>query len=518
MNDPLILTFDFGTQSLRCALVNKKGEIEGIIKKAYSPLYNSPKKGYAEQDPDYYWNFAVDALKELSKKYKDKLDRIIGSTITTFRDSSVYLDKDLKPIRPMILWLDQRTNEAKEPLPLLHKIAFALVGMTDTIVLNRKRTSAHWLKENEPENWKRVHKYVNISSYLVYKFTGKLCDSVASVTGHYPINFKARKWYKEGALKGRIFGVPSKMLCELKQPGEVLGLIKDEIADECGLPKGIKLYATGSDKGCETIGLGALNRDTAAISYGTACTVEVSNQKYYEPEKFLPAYPAAVPNWYNMEVQIYRGYWMIPWFYSQFATKLVDEAKLQEMSIEQLLNDRLKDIPPGSDGLVLQPYWGPALSRPLAKGLIIGFKDIHTRDHLYRAIIEGIAYGLLDGLISIQKSQKHKVKEIRISGGGSQSDTICQITADIFGLPVKRVQTFETTTLGASISAFLAAGEFNNIEEAIQEMTHVKDTFEPNEVDHEKYRYLFKKVYAHLYPSLKHVHKKVDYFDKKEFN
>ena len=112
------------------------------------------------------------------------------------------------------------------------------------------------------------------------------------------------------------------MLPELKQPGECLGQIKDEIADECGLPRGIKVYATGSDKACETVGLGALSRDIGAISYGTASTIEVSNQKYHEPEKFLPAYPAAVPNWYNMDVQIYRGYWMLTWFSREFAHEL----------------------------------------------------------------------------------------------------------------------------------------------------------------------------------------------------
>lgn len=516
MQNPLILTLDFGTQSVRAALVNKKGEIEAIVKKRYDPVCVSPKKGYAEQDPDFYYNYAIDSLSKLANENKDKLDRIIGSTLTTFRDSSVYLDENLKPVRPMILWTDQRTSDAKEPLPFIHKLLFALVGMTDTIELNRKRTMAHWLKENEPESWKRIRKYVNISGYLVYKLTGNLADSAASVTGHYPINFKKRRWHKEGALKGGIFGIPQSMLCELKQPGEVLGNISDEVAKKCGLPKGIKVYASGSDKGCETIGLGALDKSIGAISYGTACTIEVSNKKYHEPEKFLPAYPAAIPDWYNMEVQIYRGYWMLTWFTREFASELMDEAKIENIAVEEVLNRGLNSIPPGSDGLILQPYWGPALSRPLAKGMIIGFTDIHTRNHLYRAIIEGIAYGLRDGLQSIEKSQRHKVKELRISGGGSQNDAICQITADIFGLPVRRVQTYETTTLGASMSAFLAAGEFNNIDEAIDAMSHIKDTFHPNAEAHEKYEYLFNKVYLNLYPSLKKVHKRVDYFAKKK--
>ena len=516
-NKPVVLTLDFGTQSVRASLINKEGNILHIVKESYSPAYFSSKNGYAEQNPDYYWELMIKCLKRLAKEGKDELDNIIGATITTFRDSSVQLDKDLKPIRPCILWLDQRMAEAKEKLPLLHRLAFKLVGMENTIELNRKRTIAHWLKENEPETWKKTYKYVNISTYLTYKLCGNLVDSPSSLTGHYPIYFKKKTWYKEGALKGRIFGIPNRMLPEIKQPGEVMGIIRDEIAKECGLPLGIKLIATGSDKACETVGLGALSRDVGAVSYGTACSIEVSNRKYHEPEKFLPAYPAAVKDWYNMDVQIYRGYWMLTWFSREFASEMVNEAKIQEMAVEELLNDKLSTIPPGSDGLVLQPYWGPGLSRPLAKGAVVGFSDIHTRFHLYRAIIEGIAYALREGLESIEKSQKHRIKSIMISGGGSQSDVVCQITSDIFGLPVSRVQTFETTSLGAAISTFVGLGEFATVEEAISHMTRVSKTFTPNEKAMKQYNYLYKKVYVKMFPQLKDIYKDLKKYDKKEF-
>ena len=516
-NNPCVLTLDFGTQSVRTAIIDKNGDIKAIIKAKYEPAYFSKENGFAEQNPDYYWDLAKECLKKLAVEGKEYLDSIIGSTLTTFRDSSVQLDENLVPIRPCILWLDQRMAEAKEPMPLLHRAAFKLVGMKHTIELNRRRTIAHWLKENEPKTWKKIYKYVNISTYLIYKLTGQLVDSAASMTGHYPINFKQRKWYKEGALKGRIFGIPNRMLPELRQPGEQLGIIRDDVANECGLPKGIKVIATGSDKACETVGLGALSKDMGAISYGTASTIEVSNKRYHEPEKFLPAYPAAVPNWYNMDVQIYRGYWMLTWFSREFAPTLVNEAKIQEMAVEELLNSKLGTIPPGSDGLVLQPYWGPGLSRPLAKGAVIGFSDVHTMEHLYRAIIEGIAYALREGLEGIENSQRHKVKQLMISGGGSQSDVICQITSDVFGLPVSRVQTFETTSLGAAIATFVALGEFSSVEEAMEKMSRVSSTFQPDETAHKKYNYLYNKVYVKMFPQLKDIYKDIKKFDKKEF-
>lgn len=516
-NNPLVLTIDFGTQSVRTSLFDKSGNAVALIKKPYEPAYFSTQKGYAEQNADFYWSYLISCLKQLTSENSNLLGNIKAATITAFRDTSIQLDKDLKPLRPCILWLDQRMAEAKEKIPLLHRFIFSLVGMKEAIVLNRKRTIAHWLKENEPETWKKTYKYTSLSSYLVYKLTGNLCDSSSSMTGHYPINYRKKVWYKEGALKGRIFGVPNRMLCELKQPGEELGVISDTVAEECGLPKGIKLIASGSDKACETIGLGALSKDVAAVSYGTACSIEVSNQKYHEPEPFLPAYPAAVPSWYNMEVQVYRGYWMLTWFSKEFASELIDEAKIQRMAVEEILNKDLSHIPPGSDGLVLQPYWGPGLSRPLAKGSVIGFSDIHTRAHLYRAIIEGIAYALKEGLHSIEKSQRHRVHSIKISGGGSQSSTICQITADIFGLPVSRVQTYETTSLGAAISCFTSIGEFSSVEEATNAMSRVTKTFLPNKEHQKRYEYLYKKVYLKMYPQLKDVYKDLKKYDNKEW-
>ena len=512
---PLVLTLDFGTQSLRVSLTNEKGEIENIEKFKYEPPYYSESYGYAEQDPDYYWEAAKKAIKKLTAEASDKLDRIVGAALTTFRDTSVQLDHDLKPLRKSILWLDQRLAKGKEKLPLLHWFLFTIIGMKPTIVLNRARTVAHWLKENEVDTWNKTYKYVNISTYLNYKMTGNLVDSCASIAGHYPINFRARKWYKTSHLKARIFGIPERMLAELHQPGEVLGTIKEDVAKELGLPLGIKLFATGSDKACETVGLGALSNEVAAISYGTASSISVSNQKYHEPEPFLPAYPAAVPNWYNMEVQIYRGYWMLTWFTKEFANDLSKEAFKNKTVVEELLNTKLSSVPPGSNGLIVQPYWGPGLSRPLARGAVIGFSDIHTREHLYRAIIEGIAYSLKEGLESIERSQRKRVKEIRVSGGGSQSDDICQITADIFGLPVSRVQTYETTSLGASIAVLCATGYYKNVEDANRAMSHVSKTFYPNDIAKKEYDFLYKNIYLKMYPQLKGIYKDINKFSKR---
>ena len=501
--NPLVLTLDFGTQSVRTSLIDKTGSIVYLARRTYEPVYFSNKKGYAEQHADFYWENLLECLKEVTANNQEVLNNIIGMTVTTFRDSAVLLDANKKPLRPVILWLDQRLAKAKEKIPAFHRFLFKLSGMKDTVDMNRTRTMAHWVKENEPEIWAKVDKYVNISTYINFKLTGELVDSPSGLTGHYPINYKARKWYREGALKGRIFGIPHRMLPKLVQAGEQIGVLRDDVAEEVGLPKGIKLIASGSDKGCETIGLGCLTPDVAAISYGTACTIEVSNSKYHEPEPFLPAYPAAVPNLYGMEVQIYRGFWMLKWFASEFANELEQQARLRNVPTEEILDEWLDDVPVGSDGLILQPYWGPGLARPLAKGAMVGFSSVHTRKHIYRAIVEGIAFALREGLESIERSQKQKVKSLRISGGGSLSDEVCQITADIFGLEISRVQTIESTSLGAAIATFTALNEFKDAHEAVKNMTKFSKTFKPNKENHELYEKIYHKIYLKMYPRLK---------------
>lgn len=518
MKQPLILTIDFGTQSVRVALFNKKGETIALEKQRYSPAYFSTKPGYAEQNPDYYFDCMCRCSLALKTKNSNFMNDIVGVSMTCFRDTAVLLDKQMKVIRPSILWLDQRQAEAKEKMPLLSRVAFRLVGMTDTIVLNRKRTVAHWIKENEPEIWAKVHKYVSISTYFTYLLTEQLKDSPSNQAGHYPIDFKNRAWYKsDKSMKGQIFGISHDKLCELIPVGEIIASISKKASELTGIPYGLPLFSVGSDKSCETLGTGVLNDDVGSISYGTASTIEVTTKKYHDSEKFLPSYPACIPNYYNMDVQIYRGYWMLNWFVDQFAGGESIESAIEKAVILEEMNKKMMSISPGSDGLVLQPYWGPGLRRPLAKGAIIGFSDVHTKEHLYRAIVEGIAYALRDALEGFEKTLHHKITSLMISGGGSQSDAICQITADVFGLPVSRVQTYETSSLGAAIAGFLAAKVFATPDEAIKSMVQKTDTFVPDMHIHRKYDYLFHNAYQQMYPNLKTIYRKIKEYNSIEF-
>ena len=170
-------------------------------------------------------------------------------------------------------------------------------------------------------------------------------------------------------------------------------------------------------------------------------------------------------------------------------------------------------VPPGCNGLILQPYWGPGLSRPLAKGAIIGFFDVHTKYHLYRAIIEGIGFALKEGLDTIEKRSGLKIKYLTISGGGSRSDAICQITSDLFNLPVYKSETCENSSLGCACAQFLALGLFKNLEEVKKNMIRYNKVFTPNKEASKEYEELYKKVYIKVYPSLEKLYKTLTEID-----
>ena len=515
MENPLVLTIDFGTQSVRVVLVNKQGEIEALERVKYEPAYFSTKPGYAEQDPEFYFKHLCTCTNAIVKNNAEKMKNVIGISMAFFRDSVVPVDKEGKPLRPVILWLDERRAEDKNKLPALNRAIFKLIGMGPTIELNRKRSMAVWIQENEPELWEKTDKFMFISTYINKKLVGEFIDALSSQAGHLPIDFKKGQWYKSDKhIKGSLFGVPGRMLCKLVKSGKILGKVSEAAAKETGLPVGMTIFAGGSDKSAETLGLGVVDNKTGAISYGTASSIEVPISKYSDAEPFLPAYPDIVSG-YDLDVQIYRGYWMLNWFIKQFGSKgpTVEETIIDGKMIKQF-NDEMAKIEPGCNGLVLQPYWGPGLRRPLAKGAIVGFSDVHTKIHMYRAIVEGIAYALREGLELFEKKRlHHKVEQLRISGGGSQSDIICQITADIFNKPVSRIQTFECSTLGCAMSAFIAHGDFANKKEAAESMVRVSKTFTPNPDAVKKYDYLFNHVYMKMYPQLKTVYKKIKEFD-----
>jgi len=277
------------------------------------------------------------------------------------------------------------------------------------------------------------------------------------------------------------------------------------------LPEGLPIAASGSDKGCETLGVGCRNNEYASISLGSQATIQTTTEKYYELDPFVPPFTAVRPASHNPEVILYRGFWLVSWFEKEFALQEMLEAEKLEMSPLALLNQRLQDVPIGCEGLLLQPYWGQELTRPDAKGCILGFTDAHTRIHMYRAIIEGIGFAMREGIEKIEKKSGILFRHVALSGGGSQSDAICQIAADIFNKKIYRVQTFETSGLGAAVAAFTALGHYSHVDDAVKEMVHESSVFYPQRQAVNQYEQIYRKIYLGLYGKLKPIYKEMNH-------
>ena len=515
MDSPLILTFDVGTQSTRCLLVRPDGSFEDVCQVRHTPAYHSPNPGWAEQSPDFYYERICETGRTVCRRSREALARVRAVALTTIRDTVVCLDKDNKPLRDIILWLDKRQARFDNPFPLHKKLMFRAVGMWGAVQDIYRVSACNWIAQNQPELWAKTAKYVMLPTYLNYKMTGVLADCAANMIGHMPFDYKRRRWQEHSALTRSIYNIPQEKLCDLVPAGDIIGRTTGQFAADSGVPEGLPLITPGSDKGCETLGLSVVQSHKAAISLGTTATIQLALERYVEPQPFMPAYPAVPSHLYNPEIELYRGFWLVSWFLREFCAKDLAQAAELGCAPEELLDKYVANIPPGCGGLLLQPYWTPGITTPNARGAVVGLTDHHTRYHLYRAILEGIAFELYHSLRQMEKRAGIKVKELYVGGGGARSNVVCQILSDLFGLPVKRTQTHEVSAVGAAMSAFLAQGVFGSYDEAIRAMVHQGDVFRPDPEKHKLYGQLYSGVYARLYTRLEPLYRRISQITKR---
>ncbi|MFN2110492.1 MAG: FGGY-family carbohydrate kinase [Anaerolineae bacterium] len=509
-NQPYILAIDSGTQSVRALIFDLHGN---LVDKVRVPIeaYTSPRPGWAEQDPEYFWRALCEACQKLWQQTAIPKEAIAGMALTTQRSTLVNVDRDGKPLRPAIVWLDQRRTERMKPVGGLWGLAFKASGMTETVAYLQAEAEANWISTHQPDIWENTYKFLFLSGYLTHRLTGHFVDSVGCQVGYVPFDYKALTWAKSWDWKWQAVPMDPAILPNLVHPTEHLGTVTAAAAEATGLPEGLPVIAAAADKACEVIGAGSLDPHIGCLSYGTTATINTTNAKYIEVIPLIPPYPAAAPGRYSLEIQIYRGYWMVSWFKQEFGHPEQRLANQQGVTPEDLFDELVEQVPPGSMGLMLQPYWSPGLKvpGPEAKGAIIGFGDVHTRAHLYRALLEGLAYALREGKERIERRSRVPITELRVSGGGSQSDAAMQITADIFDLPTARPHIYETSGLGAAIDAAVGLGLHSDFDTAVREMTHVGEVFTPNPQTRDVYDGLYNRVYKQMYGRLKALYEEI---------
>ena len=498
-----LLSLDCGTQSVRALLFDPQGR---LLARAQQTLggYRSLHEGWHEHDAEGFWIAAASVCRQLVQAEPAAAARIRGLAVTTQRGTLVPLDRELQPLRPFITWLDQRRATRAPRFSWPWVLAFRAAGVAGTVDYFGREAELNWIAEHEPELLARMHKVLLLSGWLNLRLTGRLADSVASQVAYLPFDFKRLQWAGPLDWKWQALPLRREQLPELVPVGSALGALTREAAAATGLPMGLPVLAAGADKACEIVGAGAVTPAIGALSYGTTATIDITTPRYVEALRFVPAYPALLPGQYNTELQIFRGYWLVNWFKQQFGHPEVAQAEGRGVAAETLFDALVAEVPPGAQGLLLQPYWTPGLRQPgpHARGAIIGFSDVHTRAHLYRAILEGLAYALREGKERIERRSGEPITQLRVSGGGAQSDAAMQITADVFGMPAARPHTHETSGLGAAIAAAVGLGLHRDFAAAVAAMTRVGRVFDPDPARHALYEALYRGPYLHMYGRL----------------
>ena len=510
MSKTYLLAIDNGTQSVRALLFDLHGN---LVDKSQVSIdsYQSPRPGWLENDPDAFWQALCRACQHLWANTSVPSSAVAGVVITTQRATTIALDKQGQPLRPAMIWLDQRRADKTHKLKWWWEAAFRVIGMRDTVNHFQKEAEANWIAQHQPEIWARTDKYLLLSGYLNYRFTGRFVDSVASQVGYIPFDYKKGCWAAEHDWKWQAMPITPSMLPELVPAGTVIGQVSAAAALATGIPEGLSVIAGAADKACEVIGAGCLTPEVACLSYGTTATINTTTPRYLEATPFVPPYQAAVPGHYNTEIQITRGFWMVSWFKEQFGLHEQQLALARGVAPESLFDDLVNAVPPGAQGLMLQPFWNPGIKvpGPEAKGAIIGFGDVHKRAHLYRAILEGLAYALREAKERIEKRGGQRITRVRVSGGGSQSDAAMQITANVFNLPCERPHLYETSGLGAAILAAVSLKLHPDFATAIREMTRIGQVFMPVPEHARTYDQLYRRVYCRMYQRLQPLYRDI---------
>jgi len=274
----LLLAIDNGTQSLKAMIFDTAGRMLAISKKEFSPYY-TPQPGWAEQDPAVFWQALCAACNGLWQDERVDRQAIAGVALTTQRGTVINVDVSGDPLRPAILWLDQRKTYGLPRVGGLWGLLFKILGLEPTIGYFLAEAESNWIRTHQPDIWAKTHKYLLLSGFLTHRLTGEFVDSLGCIVGYLPFDYKGMRWAPQWDWK-QCLQISRDKLPDLVMPGQPLGAITAAAAKETGIPVGLPLIAAAADKACEVIGSGSLQPHVGCLSYGTTATINVTHKKY----------------------------------------------------------------------------------------------------------------------------------------------------------------------------------------------------------------------------------------------
>jgi xylulokinase len=493
-----LLGIDVGTGGTRAVLIDSSGRVISAATAEHAPM-SSPRIGWAEQAPEDWWRAACEAIQACLAKGAVSPREITGIGLTGQMHGLVLLDAEDRVVRPALIWCDQRTGE--ECREITQQVgAQRLIELTANPALTGfTLPKIWWVRRHEPEHWARVRSLMLPKDYIRFRLTGARAIDVADASGTLMFDVVHRRWSQPML---EISKIDEGILPKVFESPEISGCVNEEGGRACGLRAAIPVVAGAGDQAAGAVGMGIVKPGAVSATIGTSGVMFAATSKpVLEPQGRIHTFCHAIPNrWHVMGVTQGAGL-SLRWFRDQFGAGKNDGRDPYER-----LADEAAKTAPGADGLLWTPYLmgerTPHLD-PHARGALVGITAQHTRAHMIRAIMEGVAFSLRDSL-TLFREIGVPIESIRLGGGGVRSALWQQIQADIYGMPVELIEADEGGAYGAALLAGVGTGTWPSVQAACETSVRVATRVEPNPktaalMDHQ-YR-----EYRKLYPALKGI-------------
>ena len=491
-HDGLFLGLDIGTSGVKAILVAQSGQVEAT---ALTPLtLQTPKPGWAEQDPEAWWQATITSIRALLVKLPHAHVASIG--IAGQMHSSVFLDSTGEVIRPALLWCDGRTTaQCAEITRLAGGEGKLRDWVRNPAVEGFTLPKVLWLRDEEPQAFERLSKVLLAKDFIRFRLTGAVATEPSDASGTLMFDPARMRW-SDNILKA--VGISSDLLPDVGWSSEVLGHVSAAAASITGLAQGTPVVGGGADNACGAAGVGTVTPGEAVASWGTSGTVLAPTaQPLVDPGLRAHTFCHVTQGvWYLMGVVLSAG-GAFSWYKDNFARELTDN----EQSL-RVLDDEAERIAPGAEGVTFLPYLQGERTPhrdASARGAFLGLSLAHTRAHLTRAVLEGVCFALNDSL-SILKELGLSPHHLLLTGGGSKSALIRRLQSEIFGVPVTTVNREEGPAYGAALLAAVGAGAFPDIVTAAQSTVTRSPLQHPSPIATAEYQQHYAR-FRNLYPS-----------------
>jgi len=504
-----LLGFDVGTTSTRCILIDENGKLIASATSDY-PM-DTLRPGWAEQDPDSWWDASVYTVKEVLLKSKVDPSNISAIGLSGQMHGSVFLDKNGKVIRPALLWCDQRTADQCNAIyntfggeEKFIKLSYnkALTGFTAPKIL--------WLREAEPENHKKLSHIMLPKDYIRYKLSGDYATDVSDASGTILMDIKRRIWSDE-ILNG--LKIDKDLLPPVYESSYISSHISGEAAKITGLISGTPIVGGAGDQAAGAVGSGIVSEGLISDSLGTSGVVFAHSDKpVHDPEGRLHSFCHAVEGaWHLMGVTLAAA-GSYKWYYDTFGISDSKAAGNKELTGYELLNIQAGTATsPGCQGLIFLPYlYGERTpyADPYAREVFFGISYLHNKNHFSRSIIEGVSYSQLDCL-NLMKDLVVTSDKVVLFGGGARLKLWRQVIADIFNIKVVTLNVEKGPSYGAAILAGVGAGIYSSVRDATDIIIKEESEVYPVKENVKIYARYYK-VYRSLYSSLEKDFRNLD--------